>query len=124
MLLLEGLSYTTLFLIIAAAAKYLRRYLWDSLHELPGPFLGRLSSLYRVWLMWSGHGPVKIQNLHKRYGPIVRVGPRHVYVSDPVMLPVIYGTTAKFGKASITSVLLMSLRRYKYMLMCSVVRVL
>ncbi|KAL4923488.1 cytochrome P450 [Aspergillus undulatus] len=53
---------------------------------------GKLHSL------WKGdHHQTEIA-LHKKYGPLVRIGPRHVSVSDPAMVGVIYALGRGFTK--------------------------
>ncbi|KAJ4154034.1 hypothetical protein LMH87_010498 [Akanthomyces muscarius] len=46
----------------------------------------------------QGHAPMEYRRLHSQYGHIVRTGPKHVSVSDPDMIPVIYGIGSKFKK--------------------------
>ena len=36
--------------------------------------------------------------LHKKYGPLVRIGPNHVSVSDPKAINIIYGLKTGFTK--------------------------
>ncbi|KAH7401677.1 cytochrome P450 [Pyrenochaeta sp. MPI-SDFR-AT-0127] len=53
------------------------------LYEIPGPGLTRWS---RLWLLSSficGNGDMHLVNANKKYGPVARVGPTHVIVSDP-----------------------------------------
>lgn len=65
-----------------------------------GPIVGRLSSLYRIWILLDGHGPINYFNLHKKYGPVVRTGPNHVSLSDSSLIPVIYDTKNHFLKSA------------------------
>ena len=84
------------FLLILAFA-----YIWSTsrkLSKLPGPAFTNLTSYYRVMLMWRGEGPVEHYQLHEKYGPIVRIGPTQVLVSDPAMIPIIYSSGNKFLK--------------------------
>lgn len=37
--------------------------------------------------------------LHEQYGPLVRVGPNHVSISDASCIPVLYGINNKFWKS-------------------------
>lgn len=70
------------------------------LADLPGPFTARFTNFWRVKSAASGKAPAKFQNLHRKYGSVVRVGPIHVSVSDPAQIPVIYGISSKFTKVS------------------------
>jgi hypothetical protein len=71
-----------------------------ALAKVPGPAIARFSSVWRVRNAASGKAPTNYQNLHKKYGSIVRTGPSHVSVSDPTLIPVIYGISSKFTKVS------------------------
>lgn len=68
------------------------------LRTLPGPFLARISGLYRLSLVYRGDAPQQYRKVHEKYGPVVRVGPNHVSVADPSMIPVIYGIGSGFLK--------------------------
>ncbi|KAF5987957.1 cytochrome P450 monooxygenase [Fusarium bulbicola] len=68
------------------------------LRNIPGPRLARYTGLYRPSLVYKGDSPRRYQLLHEKYGPIVRTGPNHVSVSDPAMIPVIYGIGKNFQK--------------------------
>ncbi|TKA74559.1 hypothetical protein B0A55_04445 [Friedmanniomyces simplex] len=37
--------------------------------------------------------------LHEQYGPLVRIGPKHVSFSDSSLIPQVYGITSKFWKS-------------------------
>ncbi|KAI1502343.1 cytochrome P450 [Biscogniauxia marginata] len=87
--------YLCLFLI---CLDYLRTAFKGGLRIIPGPFIATLTGLYRLWLVVTGEAPQKYRDLHDKYGPIVRVGPNHVSVSDPTMIPIIYGISSKFTK--------------------------
>ena len=79
---------TSLLILYYGIALYSSR-----LREIPGPFLAKVTALYRVSMFWRGDGLARILTLHGKYGPVVRTGPRHVLVADPDALFVIYGTT-------------------------------
>ena len=68
------------------------------LQEVPGPVLAPLSSIYRIYLLWSGEAAERFQKLHKTYGSVVRIGPSHIVVSDPSLLSTIYGQGWRFPK--------------------------
>ncbi|KAI0838317.1 cytochrome P450 [Hypoxylon sp. FL0890] len=62
------------------------------LAHIPGPRLAALTHLYEayydVWL--GGQYTFKIMELHKKYGPIVRISPRELHISDPDFYDTIY----------------------------------
>ena len=72
----------------------------SSLDSIPGPKIARYSSLYRVYLYLSGHGPEFLCELHSKYGPLVRIGPNHISTSDPDIANQLYGVGDRFKKAS------------------------
>jgi hypothetical protein len=100
------MSYSTYFayLGIALACVYLVTSLQvaftKGLRQVPGPLVARFSGLYRLSLVLRGQTPEEYRKVHQKYGPIVRVGPDHVSVSDPSTIPVIYGISSRFLKAS------------------------
>ena len=70
------------------------------LRNVPGPFWARLSTLYRLSIVYQGEAVGNYRRLHEKYGPVVRTGPYHVSVSDPQIIPLIYGVTSKFRKVN------------------------
>ncbi|KAF2018869.1 cytochrome P450 [Aaosphaeria arxii CBS 175.79] len=70
----------------------------SGLRKIPGPWLARISILFRFRLVWKGDAPLQYRRVHQQYGPIVRVGPKHVSIADPAMIPLIYGLGKNFTK--------------------------
>ncbi len=68
------------------------------LRKLPGPLFARFSKFWRVTFVFDGKCPSKYHALHQKYGPIVRTGPNSVDISDPAVIPTIYGINSKFLK--------------------------
>ena len=79
---------------------YLRIALKPGLRTIPGPFVARLSKLYRVFKIAPGDCPQFYLRLHEQYGPIVRTGPNTVSLSDPEAVPIIYGINHKYLKSA------------------------
>lgn len=65
---------------------------------IPGPFLAPFTDLWRFCLVWRGRPEQAHIKLHDRYGPLVRLGPNMVSVSDPDALKVIYGLATGYVK--------------------------
>ncbi|KAF2728852.1 cytochrome P450 [Polyplosphaeria fusca] len=67
----------------------------DPLRHIPGPRLAALTRLYEayydIWL--DGQYTFKIIELHEKYGPIVRVSPRELHISDPEFFDTIYASS-------------------------------
>ncbi|KAF7183359.1 hypothetical protein CNMCM7691_003558 [Aspergillus felis] len=60
------------------------------LATVPGPFWARITNLPRAAWVKSGRAHVIHQRLHDVHGPVVRLGPSVVSVSDPDAIPAIY----------------------------------
>ncbi|KAJ9654367.1 hypothetical protein H2198_006599 [Neophaeococcomyces mojaviensis] len=56
-------------------------------------------------MVYSGDAPKSYRGLHDRYGKIVRVGPNHVPISDPSVIPTIYGLGTNYLKTPFYSTL-------------------
>ena len=90
--------YILIVLFVLVLLWYTKTAFKNGVRELPGPVLARFSGLYRFSMVYNGKGPGRYRELHEKYGPIVRTGPYHVSVSDPSMIPTIYGIGSKFTK--------------------------
>ncbi|KAK5111794.1 hypothetical protein LTR62_004714 [Meristemomyces frigidus] len=64
--------------------------------RIPGPKLAALTAWYATYYdcfhKGGGQYPFKIKQLHDKYGPIIRIAPHEVHVSDPEFLEKIYAT--------------------------------
>ncbi|KAI9371382.1 cytochrome P450 [Aspergillus egyptiacus] len=64
------------------------------LSAFPGPFWG---SVTRLWIAWHNFNETELPTVYgltKKYGPVVRVTPTLLLVSDPTKLPEIYHRNA------------------------------
>lgn len=68
------------------------------LAHIPGPWLASCSDLWRLCVVWGRRPEVTHIQLHEKYGPIVRIGPRAVSVGDPEAIKIIYGPNSGFIK--------------------------
>ncbi|KAL4934335.1 cytochrome P450 [Aspergillus undulatus] len=77
-LILLGLS---IFLL----ARAIYRLYFHPLSHIPGPKLAAISGLYEFYydVCRSGRFLFQIEKMHRKYGPIVRITPREVHISDP-----------------------------------------
>ncbi|KAH0830997.1 hypothetical protein AYO21_06524 [Fonsecaea monophora] len=63
-----------------------------SLSSIPGPFAARLTNIYRLLLVYNRNAHEKHLILHKKYGNLVRLGPKCISVSgSQSYVPQIYG---------------------------------
>jgi hypothetical protein len=89
------LILTGLFLV---ARLGLNRY-GGGLNHIPGPGLAPFTNLWRFFVVWGRRPELAHIRLHEKYGPLVRLGPRVVSVSDPAAISVIYALNAGFVKS-------------------------
>ncbi|KAF2090847.1 cytochrome P450 4A10 [Saccharata proteae CBS 121410] len=75
-----------------------RLYLHPLAH-IPGPILARLTSLYLYHHAYHGTEATTIDALHRLHGPIVRIAPNEVSISDGAALAPIYSEKGGFLKA-------------------------
>ncbi|KAH7354758.1 cytochrome P450, partial [Rhexocercosporidium sp. MPI-PUGE-AT-0058] len=76
------------------------RLLFSSLSHVPGPKLAAITSWYEFYynVVLGGKFFLKIETLHEEYGPIIRIGPNEVHISDPSFHSTIYSSTSKRNK--------------------------
>jgi hypothetical protein len=77
---------------------YIREF--SPLQSIPGPFLASITKLWLVQQQRSYQRPKVDMDLHKKYGPIVRIAPNEVLVSDPQSFKTIYGILSRLRDAS------------------------
>lgn len=68
------------------------------LKSVPGPFAARFSRLFYLRKVWTGELPWVNVELHRRYGPVVRLAPNEYSLDDPAAVKVIYGLGTTFTK--------------------------
>jgi len=96
------LSYTTLTLIprgILVVYLFLQ-VLLDPLRHIPGPFLARFTRLWYFVEIYKGSFERTNIELHKKYGPIVRIAPKEYSIDDVEAAKIIYGHGSQFVKVS------------------------
>ncbi|OCK99432.1 pisatin demethylase [Cenococcum geophilum 1.58] len=70
------------------------------LSHIPGPFLASISNLWKIKAAWQEDMPQQNIALHKKYGPLVRIGPNMISVDDPSAMSVIYGFKSIYLKTA------------------------
>lgn len=68
------------------------------LKSVPGPFLARFSRLWYLQKVWTGELSRLNVDLHRRYGPVVRIAPNEYSLDDPAAVKAIYGLGTAFTK--------------------------
>ncbi|KAF2653890.1 cytochrome P450 [Lophiostoma macrostomum CBS 122681] len=72
------------------------------LSRFPGPRSAAVSRWYEGYydVILGGQYTLKIAELHKVYGPIIRISPHELHVSDPTFFETIYRTDGRWNKYS------------------------
>ncbi|KAH7161921.1 hypothetical protein EDB81DRAFT_643915, partial [Dactylonectria macrodidyma] len=61
------------------------------LRRIPGPFLARITELWRTTKYAKGNWHQDILKLHKTYGPVLRVSPNELSIVDKKGRVEVYG---------------------------------
>ncbi|KAK4496521.1 hypothetical protein PRZ48_012501 [Zasmidium cellare] len=103
------LRWTTLLAsvpVLATAALLIWIFYTLSLHTLakyPGPRLAAITRLWYVRQLKKGKYPTLSRELHRTYGPILRIAPNEISFGDPKAGHTIYNTKTKFPKSDFYS---------------------
>ncbi|OJD36692.1 cytochrome p450 [Diplodia corticola] len=91
-------AFVALFLV--QLWRIVQRLFFHPLASVPGPKLAAASTLYEFY--WNAVRGGKLfmrwEEMHQKYGPIVRLGPDEVHISDPAYWDVLYNSTNKLEK--------------------------
>lgn len=68
------------------------------LKEVPGPWISRFTNLQLKFAVTGGRRIFYIDDLHKKYGPVVRISPTEVAISDVAAFKQIHAVSSKFTK--------------------------
>lgn len=75
-----------------------RNYFTPGAYRVPGPFLAKLSNLWRFYDVAKGRPDITLYKLHQKHGDYVRLGPNVVSVRDMDALKSIYGIGKRYRK--------------------------
>ncbi|RWA10079.1 hypothetical protein EKO27_g5041 [Xylaria grammica] len=89
---LGALGFVVLVLVLSSARN-------DPLSDVPGPWYARWTELVAKYYWVTARKSIYVHNLHLKYGPIVRVGPREVYIADPKATQTVFRIKKEFPKA-------------------------
>ncbi|KAI0551327.1 cytochrome P450 [Xylaria curta] len=87
-----ALSVLTLLLLFISNSR-------DPLSNVPGPWYTKWTGLVANYYWVVGQKPSYVHNLHLKYGPIVRVSPREVYILDLDAVQRIFKIKNEFPKS-------------------------
>ncbi|KAL1990145.1 hypothetical protein VTN49DRAFT_5984 [Thermomyces lanuginosus] len=86
--------------VVFPAVLILYRGFFHPLRKFPGPFGARLSAFWMSWQLINKPALEGLQELHKQYGPIVRVGPSDLSIALPRAVSAVYGPKSSCTKNS------------------------
>ncbi len=73
----------------------------DPLRRVPGPLLARFTRFWYLYNIWQGKFERVNIDLHKKYGPVVRIAPNEYSIDDLDAAKIIYGHGNAFSKVRI-----------------------
>jgi len=88
--ILKALSSITLLLMIVS----LYRLLLHPLARVPGPKAAAVSNAWLAWHARNGRVRELGKTLHRKYGPVVRVGPNEVWFDSRDAFKIIYSESS------------------------------
>ena len=71
------------------------------LKSVPGPRLASFTDLWRAYAQNYSDFTTTLLQLHHKYGPLVRIGPNSISVSDPAAVSTIYTNHGEFRKVCV-----------------------
>ncbi|KAF4982904.1 hypothetical protein FDECE_17421 [Fusarium decemcellulare] len=99
-MLLESLAAKAVALCVGLVfLRILISYLTTPLKSFPGPFWARFTDLWRMLDYWNCTQIKSHQELHKKHGTAVRIGPNMISLSDPSLLKAVYSTRGDYVKS-------------------------
>ncbi|KOS36316.1 hypothetical protein ACN38_g12955 [Penicillium nordicum] len=90
-----GLTYVFL---VTIPVWYLISYLTSPLRRFSGPFVAGWTNLWRMFQVRQGKYQLVIQDLHKKYGPVVRIAPNVLDLDFPELIKTIYNAKEDYLK--------------------------
>ncbi|KAL8688307.1 MAG: hypothetical protein Q9218_005749 [Villophora microphyllina] len=89
--------------VVYVVGLYFYRAYFDQLSHIPGPKLAAATLWYEFYydVVKKGRYTWEIAKMHEKYGPIIRISPYEVHISDPEFIDQVYpGSSVKTEKYS------------------------
>ena len=86
------------FTLVLLCLQTLRTRYSRGLAKIPGPFVASISNIWKVNAVYKGDMPRRNMAVHENYGPVVRIGPKHVSFASPQALHIIYASRRAYAK--------------------------
>ncbi|PLB54730.1 cytochrome P450 [Aspergillus steynii IBT 23096] len=94
------LQHAVFYLVGVYSSLITYRLFFHPLRHFPGPIGARISNLWLPTQLPKHDAHRKLVALHKKYGPIVRVGSSDLSIIHPSAVPIIYGPNTRCTKGS------------------------
>ncbi|KAH8810910.1 cytochrome P450 [Xylogone sp. PMI_703] len=90
-------SFLGLGAVVYCISLALYRLYLHPLSKFPGPSVAAVTLWYDIYfdIVKRGKFSAEIERMHQKYGPIVRINPNELHISDPEYLGEIYGSTKR-----------------------------
>ena len=85
-------SFVTYFFVLTLSIASYRLSPFHPLASFPGTTISKLTKWWGVWETYEGRHYLRVHELHKKYGPIVRVGPNELSIADVAAIPSVLGS--------------------------------
>jgi hypothetical protein len=82
--------------LLAAFLQLFRTWWWH--RSIPGPLLASVTNFPRTWWVLTKRAHIIHQEMHEKYGELIRIGPNAVMFSNPEAIPTVYITKPGFVK--------------------------
>ncbi|KAI0446170.1 benzoate 4-monooxygenase cytochrome P450 [Xylaria telfairii] len=69
------------------------------LHAIPGPTSASFCNIWRILAVYHNDMPRRNIEVHRKYGPVVRIGPKTISFSSPEALHTIHGSRQAYPKS-------------------------
>jgi hypothetical protein len=89
---LELVTDVLLSVCVLIISRFLWNYLRSPLKNFPGPIPTTFTNIWRMQDVYKGRCDITHNELHRKYGPAVRMGPNLLSLSDPNLIGQVYNT--------------------------------
>ncbi|KAJ5203779.1 cytochrome P450 [Penicillium cinerascens] len=89
---------------ILVVSRFLWNYLRSPLRSFPGPVPTSFTNIWRLQDVFKGRCDITHNELHRKYGPAVRMGPNILSLSDPTLIRQVYNTKNPWLKSNMYNV--------------------
>ena len=98
------MAFAAIFTKVISSGLFLAIFYWiwgyfsSPLKNIPGPFMAKITNLWRMIDVYGGRNELTQLYLHEKYGQAVRIGPNTISLSDPGLIRTIYSSRGEFLK--------------------------